>query len=153
MAGLMDAQLTNSTTSSSLPSPGRPIPTVSSPVPKTGTHTSGPRLPKVGSRLSCCSVSIVRLPACSGVPRKTSSPLAAVPGTSEFQLASAERWPKLNRQGQSPFATLMKKTTGGYRSTSRSHCARLCFPLIGTRTMCFSLRALPRARRMCFRHT
>ena len=58
-----------------------------------------------------------------------------------------------DQPGRLPSATLMKKTTGGCRSTSKSPCARRCCRSTGTPTMSSLPRVRPRARRMCFRRT
>lgn len=90
-----------STTSSSLPSHGLPIRTVSSPAPKTVTPTSG-LLPSLdGSPPSSCSVSTVPRHVSSGVPTKTSLLSEAV-----RELLQS--------------VTLMRRTIGGYQNMSRS---------------------------------
>lgn len=90
-----------STTSSSLPSHGLPIRTVSSPAPRTVMPTSG-LLPSLdGSPPSSCSVSTVPRHVSSGVPTKTSLLSEAV----REQLQSV---------------TLMRRTIGGYQNMSRS---------------------------------
>jgi hypothetical protein len=83
----------------------------------------------------------------SGVQRRTSLLLEVVPG----QLARYCNYAQADDSGPSQCVPSMRRTTGGYQSTSRSPSGRLFCLLIGTPTTSSSLRELRMPRHMSSR--